>query len=1014
MIALVLAMMAARRGQTVVVLLLSVFATGAAVAGPVYLAAVDRAALAAEVAAADRFTKTVSLSLNDAQSAGFDSLAPKLLTMPGFRQVHSLRFPVLGVEPAEELSTVTFRSQVCQHLTIVAGRCLMGPAETVVGEATAARLGLSPGATTTVSWAQYDEVRQRFVAAGAPAVLSVVGVYRPRDPGDLYWGRSRFFGPGVPDAAREPLFVNRQSADVVEHSIDERTVEAMPEADTLGPDRLSELRAHLAQVETNVRGTAGSGNGGNGSYAALDNRLGPLLDRLDRARAVARQVVPLAVVPLVALCWFVIFLAVAYGTTARRPELALLALRGLRGPARWWLTAAESTGAILLGAPVGFLAGVLGVSLVARARLGVGPGTGQVWGAWPFALVAVGGAVLAGLLAQRRELGSPVAELLRRVPSRRTAWRSVAGEAVVVALAVAATVQLRGFDGELVGLSLLLPALVAAAVAVVTGRLVLPVAGRLGALALRRGRLGPALGALELSRRPGGHRLLVLLTVVVALLVFGATAVDVAANARGQRAAVISGAARTVTVRPVDGAALLAAVRTAEPTGRYAMAAAVVQGTPDSVALLAVDSARLERVVPWRADYGSAPGPLAVALHPPAGVPFTLRGDRLTVDVDTPADLGTGRVELTVRLRPPAGQPPVTAEFGQLRAGRHSYLAAVPGCAVGCRVAAVEVSYRRFNSDVAQVVLHELRGTAGTAPVVSSADFATAGRWRPVEEAEIAALPDGLRVAANSTTAGATVIVPVDAPYPLPAVVAGGAGERVQGIDTRAQRVSVVAGARVLPRLGDRGALVDLEYADQGAPAGVVLTDAQVWLTAEAPPDILRRLTDAGLTVVDDRSVADIRASLDGQAPALAIWFYLLAAGLAVVLALGGVAVVAAVDRRRVGEDLESLRRQGLPAGVATRAALWANLSVVAVALVAGALAGAAGWLLAGAYLPLFLDAQVPLAPPRWPRPAAVLLPWLGCGILLTAAVSVAAVRRAGPAHPRASGGTTTAGRRWA
>lgn len=995
MIALVLAMMAARRTQTLVVLMLSVFATGAAVAGPVYLAAVDRAALAAEVAAADRSTKTVSLSLHDAEVTGFDSLAPNLLTMPGFRQVYSIQLPVLGVEPAGELSTVVFRSQVCQHLTMVAGRCLMGPAETVVGEATAARLGLSPGATITVGWAQYDESRQEFVAGGTPAVLGVVGVYRPQDPTELYWGRSRFFATGVPDAAREPLFVNRQSVDGVEHSIDERTVEAMPESDTLGPDQLSALRARLAQVETNVRGTAGNGNGGNGSYAVLDNRLGPLLDRLDRARAVARQVVPLAVVPLVALCWFVIFLAVAYGTTARRPELALLALRGLRAPARWWLTAAESTGAILLGAPVGFLAGVLGVSLVAQARLGVGPGAGQVWAAWPFALIAVGGAVLAGLLAQHRELGSPVAELLRRVPSRRTGWRSVAGEAVLVALTVVAAVQLRGFDGELVGLSLLLPALVAAAVAVVTGRLVLPVAGRLGAGALRRGRLGPALGALQLARRAGGHRLLVLLTVVVALLCFATTAVDVAANARGQRAAVVSGAARTLTVQPVDGAALLAAVRTADPTGRYAMAAAVVRGTSDSVALLAVDSARLERVVPWRADYGIPPGRLGAALHPPAGVPFTLRGDRLTVDVDTPADLGSGHIKLTVRLRPPAGRPSVSAEFGQLRPGRHGYTVRVPGCADGCRVAAVEVDYRRFNSDVARVVLHELRGAEGTPPVVSPADFATVGRWRPVEEAEIATLPDGLRVAAYSTTAGATVLVPVDAPHPLPAVVTGGAGERVQGIDTRPQRVSVVAGARVLPRLGDRGALVDLEYADQGAPAGVLLTDAQVWLTADAPPDILRRLSDAGLAVVGDRSVADARAALDGQAPALAIWFYLLAAGLAGVLALGGIAVVAAVDRRRVGEDVDALRRQGLPAGVATRAALWANLSVVAVALVAGALAGAAGWLLAGAYLPLFLDTQVPLAPPRWPRPAAVLLPWLGCAMLLTAAVSVASVRRA-------------------
>ena len=47
----------------------------------------------------------------------------------------------------------------------------------------------------------------------------------------------------------------------------------------------------------------------------------------------------MAAVPLVGLCWFVIFLAVAYGTAGRRHELGLVALRGARRPVRWWLSA---------------------------------------------------------------------------------------------------------------------------------------------------------------------------------------------------------------------------------------------------------------------------------------------------------------------------------------------------------------------------------------------------------------------------------------------------------------------------------------------------------------------------------------------------------------------------------------------------------------------------------------------------------------------------------------------------
>jgi putative ABC transport system permease protein len=45
---------------------------------------------------------------------------------------------------------------------------------------------------------------------------------------------------------------------------------------------------------------------------------------------------------LVLLSCLTIFLAVGYGTEGRRPELAVVALRGARWGQRWWLATGEN------------------------------------------------------------------------------------------------------------------------------------------------------------------------------------------------------------------------------------------------------------------------------------------------------------------------------------------------------------------------------------------------------------------------------------------------------------------------------------------------------------------------------------------------------------------------------------------------------------------------------------------------------------------------------------------------
>lgn len=989
MIGLIWSMLVARRGPAVVLLLLSVFATGAAVAGPVYLAAVDRAGSAAVVADSPRRERTVSIgTLPDQptdQDSRFDALASSLLNLSGFTRVYSAQFGVLGIEVGDtQLSSLVFREDVCRHLTLVRGRCALTSGEVLVGQSTAERRGLEPGMPLTVQAARFDALQGRYVPVAEASTLVVVGVYRPADAAELYWGRSAFFVPGTPDPIREPLFITRPALDAIDHPSDQRRVDALPVPEAFAPERLPALRAQFAQLEANLGGETTAA-----AYGGLKADLPALLDRIERARGLARQVVPVAAVPLVALCWFVIFLAVAFGTTARRHELGLVALRGARASTRWWLSAGESGLAILAGAPIGFLAGTVGVQVVAGARMDAGIGALPPRSALTAALVAVAGALLAGLLAQRREVASPVVELLRRVPARSANWRSAAVESTVVVLAVVAAFQLRGFDGELVGLSLLVPGLVALAIALVAARLLMPLAGWFGVWALRRGRLGPALGTLQLARRPGSHRLFVLVTVAVALLCFAAVAVDVADQARTERADVQTGAYRVLTVLPVDAGVLLHAVRAVDPRGEYAMAVGVLPGRDDSAPpTLLVDAAALARVPVWRSDFGLPAEQMAARLRASASAPFTLRGAHATLTVEVPEQPAGAKLQATLVLRALTGGPPLRARLGPLRAGRHSYPLDVPGCVEGCRVVGFEASYRRPGTEPTELLVVELRASDSGEVAVGPADFADANRWRGVPDSATDPAGRGLRLPVTGRREEELAwAVPLDSPVRLPVVVAGElptTGD-LPLLDAERREVEPVAIAPVLPRLGAHGMLLDLESAERQSTGSTFLPAAEVWLTADAPADLVDRLAAQGLQVIGDATAAEEQARLGRQGPALAVWFHLLAGGFAILLALSGLVLMVAVDRRRRVEDGRALRRQGLSARVVGAAARWSYLPVVTSASLAGLIAAGVAWWLAGDYLPIFVDGDFPLAPPRWPDLFPVLGPWALAGVMFTA-----------------------------
>jgi hypothetical protein len=984
MTGLVLAMLRARRGQALTMTLLAAVAVAAAVAGPAFVAAADRSVIAVEVGHARNAELTLEaqegLDLTSSRDRSFEHSVPALLSGPGFTPVFAAEFDAYLTGPAHSYTArLAFREGVCPHLIIVAGRCFLGTNEVVLGQSEAARLGVHIG--QTVREQEVVPTPDGPAAVGPTATLTVVGTFRVPDPDGRYWADQHYF------AGDAPVFTGRGTLEALSHVRERQSVDALLDPASLTPRRLSALRAELVALRT--RATHGQ--------VRLGTATDALLDRVAADRAALREVVPLAAVSLVLLAWLGLLLAAGHAVDARRTELGLLRLRGTAEWSRWWLGLGEAGLAILAGAPLGYLAGYGLVALAVGAML---PGAGPVGPSWQplrWAAVAVLGALLAIVAAQRRTLAAPVTDLLRQVSARGAAWRGPAAEAVLYPLAVAAVVQLRAGSGRLTGVALLAPALVVVAVALLASRLAGPVIARLGTRSLRRGRLAAALAALRLARRPGTHRLLAVLVVAVAQLCFAVGASDVAARARDERVAVELGAHRVLSVRPGGRVRLLHAVRAADPDGRYAMAVAIVpkQNAADPP-MLAVDSTRLARVAVWQPEYGRLSATqVAARLRPPAPDPVVLRGDAIGVELTARRLDPEAPLRLFVDLVPLEGAPTEVVPLGDLVAGRHRYASPVV-CRDGCRLAGLEVTKPSGGSFDASVVLHALY--QGDPAVAVPVDLVHSGHWRaPVpEEGGTAPVltpgPDGLAVDMHDAGSGLDGrFLPVDVAFPLPVVSAGRpVRDQLGALDGTVQPVAPAGTVAILPRLGTFGAVVDLEYADRAARDSGTAIDPQVWLTADAPPGLTDRLRQAGLSIADDQSDSDRVRYLSRQGPGSGLRFHLIAAVLAIAVALAGLTSIAVVDRPGT-RHLMALRVQGVPGRVLSAAFRRGYLGMAVAALVLGPVAAAAAWLATGGRIPLFADGVRILAPPAWPRWPVPAIAWAATGLLLLGAALVAA-----------------------
>jgi putative ABC transport system permease protein len=982
-----------RRTQTSTLVLLAALVTAAAVAAPFFVYASTERLTARDLAAAPADQRNVEVTRPvPVDTTGTGGLTEALsqvagvLRLPGFDGVSSASVEgSLDGSGDPSLTVLSSRDQVCAHVLLVSGACPSGTGTVMISTATAASAGARTGSTVSYTPGTSD----------TPMRLRVAGVYRPRDPSDPYWGRFSLVPPNSSgaggDRTTDALFgtldtvaSTRSSDVVVARDLSLRTT-------VLSVHDLAALSATVADAQTALKPQG----------YKVDSDLVDLSNQVIVDTNLVFTGVPLGAVELVLFGWFALFLAIRATAAARRFDIGVLKLRGVRQRGLWTLMTQQSLVPILAGVPIGFAGGYLGARVIAGAVRASGDVRLATLLAVAAALAAVLGGLTAALVAERRALVAPVGDLLRSTPAVRRGWRADIADLVLVVLAVAAVVQLRGSTSATgLNLAVLAPGLIAFAAGLVLARLLVPAAGRAAEAARRGGRLRGLLTATWLARRGGLDRIFALLVIAVALCGYAVMAWQTGATARDDRAAVEVGPARIMTVAPVPPDRLLAAVRASDPSGRYAMAATEL--TDSAIGnVLAVDSTRLAAVLPGGPGGGLDGAALARLLHPAASRDVRITGPSLHLDLDVNR-LGPHKAYLLVMLTGPRGVQPVAV--GPLRADTTGYTVPVTGCATapGCGFTGFGLSQPLGSdgqstgpADPGTSVVVRAFSVAG-APVLSSGLLADPAGWRTTTVRSrigpaIAAGPGGLSLTMPPATYSRSLSMDptaylVTTPIPAPVVVAASAAVPpdpavISPFGVTDIPVTVAATEPVLPRLETTGTLVDLDYAQALAGPDTADQSAQVWLAAGTPAAVTRALAAHGLIPVAQDSVVAREGVYAGRPDVAGLRFEVFAGAIALVVAAMALLLTASVERGPRSRELVALRRQGVPARVAAGVAHLGYAVLAGGALVAGAVSAVVVRLLAGRP-PLFGDGWHVL-----PRPPLIAPGAVGVTVVVAAAV---------------------------
>src|SRR4051794_38777360 len=576
-----------RPRQALLIASLAAVVGGSAVLGPLYSRAVEQSVVRTVLAGAPVGGRTIAVV-----STGNEPPSTRRLVAAVTLDSRLVGRPVGGADTSVTVrastglratAAVASRDRLCAHLTVLEGSCpdsgtTAAGAPVLVSRRNAGTFGLVVGDRLLLADANDPQTR-------LPAV--VAGIYAPFDESTPYWAGRGSAGASPPasnavQAGRPPTLDTLYTAGAALRSRDWSLLHTHADLPVRGSRAtladLPALRAITGSIDARARTVS----------ASAASELGDLVTAIDRERDRTRTVIPLLAVQLALLGGGVLGFVCAAATEARRPQGALARPPGQRAATAAGLLLRELGLLVVVGTLAGVALGTLAARLATRAWLAPGVGTE----ATALMVYAAAAALLVGLAAvavtAAPTLRQPLTSLLRRVPPRASALHVGVVEGALVGVTGAGVGALGGGLGAVPGagvvallsasrdggsrgpVALLAPGLLAVAGGLLLGQLVVPLAGPLARRSMRRGRVAGSLAGTQLARRPALRRLIAIVTVACALLVFAVDTWSVAARHRASVAGVEAGAPVVLEVSARDARTLRSAVLALDPGQRFA------------------------------------------------------------------------------------------------------------------------------------------------------------------------------------------------------------------------------------------------------------------------------------------------------------------------------------------------------------------------------------------------------------------------------------------------------------
>ncbi|TDU87455.1 FtsX-like permease family protein [Kribbella voronezhensis] len=898
---------------------------------------------------------------------------------------------------------LVWRDAYCGQLVLIEGRCPKGPGEVAVSTADKANFNAKTGSVLIAKPTDY--------AGGAN--LTVVGVYKPVDPLADYWfgrapvGRSHL--PEFPDPGSGDFLLTDRATFVKSIWGHRSTLDTRPLAGVVRADDLQRIKDATEQVDANA------------SQLGLETRnasgLVGVIDQIQAERKQATTIIPLVMVQVALFGVVVLALALSAVVDQRRPEIAVARLRGASARRTGRSLAVELGVAVLTGLLAGIGTGFLLLLVVRATWLNGGAPIEVPWTVPAAVALAVVVGIAVVVWSVRSVVQQPISTLLRRVvPRRRSRALGMIDLSIIMLASAGLVAALTG--GGRGPLPVLTPTLLALAVGLTFAHLLLPAAGFVSRRALRRGRLGLALGALQVSRRPAVTRIVAVVAVATALASFAGQAASVAGDNRDLRAGYETGAEGVLSMSVTDLSSFSQAIDKIDPDRHWLTPVVLSRPpSPDGLTGMMIEPDSFRRIA-FRGDQLTDAAGYDALKAPAKPDRIDIHGHELTITA-TPGKLTPVAVTSFNGQQPaqnPAAKSVILEANVVSRAGGARFLVRFPpmplvagrtfvlktqiGCLQGCQL--VRLGLARGLNDPGgfkgRIEIGKLTMEGGKAvPLGAAAD------WRPVKA--IDGTPGSIAVDDRSggglafdltNTGNEQFIQHGSVPAVVPALISPGFvfsdATTVPGTDGLAVPVQKIDRPQgTINRYPLNAAVVDLENIRRlGGSVDQLSTEFQVWLNADGLANsqrVIDGLGQAGMvaTLIDRHS--DRIATYGRSASALALQLTPVVGIAGWSLAIIVLLLMVVTSWRSRAQDYASLRITGVPAGTTGRAARWEQTGPVALAALLGSACGVFGAQIALPMIPLFaetlLKSPIPLdLHTNW---TVALLLWLiGTAVLTT------------------------------